>query len=79
MNSFNLGQYLDQQVKASTLERDKHARDIRRLTMAAWGVGGTHADFRALPRAQQVAKVNEWVSEAMEHAEQRRSLKFCRS
>lgn len=40
-------------------------RRIERLVRAAYGVGGTHAWFRALPRNEQEVKVQEWVDEAL--------------
>lgn len=52
----------------------EHAqRRTDRLVRAAYGVGGTHAWFRALPRAAQVAKVSEWVEEALMAAAARRA------
>jgi tRNA A37 N6-isopentenylltransferase MiaA len=71
-NSFNLTSFIAMQRHAVDSNRTRYERDIARLTRAAWGVGGTHAYFRALPRAQQEAKVSEWTLEALEHAQNRR-------
>ena len=50
-------------------------RDVRRLTMAAWGVGGSRADFRSSPREKQERLVMAWVDEALAFAEIRRAKK----
>lgn len=47
-------------------------RRTGRLVRAAYGVGGTHAWFRAAPREHQVEKVREWVEEALQFAAERR-------
>jgi hypothetical protein len=49
----------------------REQRRVERLTRAAYGVGATHAWFRAAPRAVQVEKVREWVEEALNHAAER--------
>lgn len=54
-------------------------RDAERLAMAAWGVGATHPWFRALPRSEQVAKVQEWVSQAVDNAAERRATAWQRN
>ena len=51
----------------------REQRRMERLTRAAYGVGATHAWFRALPRSEQVQKVQEWVEEALEAAAERRA------
>ena len=53
-------------------------RDLERLRMAAWGVGGTHAWFRALPRAEQALSVQDWVDQALKHAAERRAAAWQR-
>ena len=51
----------------------KEQRRMERLVRAAYGVGATHRWFRILPRDAQIAKVQEWVEEALEAAEDRRA------
>lgn len=51
----------------------KEQRDIERLVRAAWGVGVTHSWFRGLNRKAQETKVQEWVEEAREAAQERRA------
>ncbi len=53
-------------------------RDLDRLRMAAWGVGATHAWFRAQPRAAQALSVQDWVDQAMERAAERRAAAWQR-
>ena len=51
----------------------REERRAARMVRAAWGVGGTHAWFRAAPRVEQVAKVREWLDEAQQRADERRT------
>ena len=50
----------------------REQRRTLRLIRAAYGVGGTHAWFRAAPRALQVETVREWVEVALHNAAMRR-------
>ena len=51
----------------------RQERCAARMVRAAWGVGGTHAWFRAAPRGEQVAKVREWIEDAQQRADERRT------
>lgn len=73
MQNSNSTEFLASQQRCAASNMARYQRDAARLTLAAWGVGGTHAYFRALPRAKQEAKVLEWTQAAMEDAEFRRS------